>query len=220
MPLTRYYFKNAISAFFEMSRENAREILPPHLEPIELRHGLGVFALTAFDFSDSMVGPYQEIVLAVIVPPLIKPGGDIPKSAFYPFIVGTSTREAREHAIERWHLPHHMSDVAVEFTEADGRIEIRVREGDKPVLDFAINEYKWSSVNDLYQSFMISEMEKFKADIHMKGRFTEHEEETGDLTLHDHPMNKPLWAEEVATYPFRELWMRDGVQTFDELERI
>jgi hypothetical protein len=220
MPLTRYFFQNAVSAFFEMSRENAREILPPHLEPIELRHGLGVFSVTAFDFSNSMVGAYQEIVLAVIVPPIIKPRGDVPKSAFYPFIVGTSTKESREHAIERWHLPHHMSNVAVDFNESGGKVEIHVHESGKPILDFTANEHKWSSVNDLYQSFMISETDKFKADIHMKGRFSEHEEETGDLTLYDHAMCKQLRVEDIASYPFRELWMRDGVQTFDELERI
>ena len=37
--LTRYGFRDAISGFFEFPTENARRILPPHLEPVELHHG-------------------------------------------------------------------------------------------------------------------------------------------------------------------------------------
>jgi hypothetical protein len=60
----------------------------------------------------------------------------------------------------------------------------------------------------------------FKANIHMAGRFTEHEEETGELTLHDHPMCEKLRVDEIASYPFREMWMKDGLQTFEELDTI
>lgn len=219
MPLTRYHFRQAVSAFFEMSSDAGRDILPHHLEPLELRHSRGVFAVTAFDFVDSMVGSYQEIVLAVISPPLMK-GGVMPKSAFYPFIVGTSTQESREHAIERWHLPHYMTDIGVDFQESDGQVELKVFESKKPVLDFKVTEHAWSSVDHLYQCFTIDEDKRFKADIHMKGSFTEHEEEQGELTLYDHPLCEKILAADVESYPFRELWMKDGVQTFEELETI
>ena len=99
MSVTRYDFSQAVSAFYEMPTELTRVLLPRHLQPLEAHHGSSIFAVTAFDFTESMVGPYQEIVLAVIVPPLIEPGGDFPKSAFYPFLLGTSTAESRAHAI-------------------------------------------------------------------------------------------------------------------------
>lgn len=221
MPLTRYNFSNAVSAFFEMSSKAAGGILPPNLQPLEVKHDRGVFAVTAFDFTDSMVGTYQEIVLAVISPPIIKKGGDIPKSAFYPFLVGTSTAESREHAIERWHLPHHMADVAVDFdTSTGGKVNIAVHESGKPILDFSVTEHAWSSVDHLYQCFMVGEGARFKVDIHMRGEFTEHEEETGELNLFDHPMCEKLLSADVESYPFRELWMRNGVQVFEELETI
>ena len=118
--LTRYGFRDAISGFFEFPTENARRILPAHLEPVELHHGSSIFSMTAFDFTESMVGPYGEVVMSVIVAPLVKPGERLPKSAFYPYLVGTTTKAAREHAIERWHLPHWMEDVEMALRRASG----------------------------------------------------------------------------------------------------
>ncbi|HMB69313.1 MAG TPA: acetoacetate decarboxylase family protein, partial [bacterium] len=149
MPPTYYHFRNAVSAFFEMPAAAARKLLPAHLQPLELRHESGVLAITAFDFTESMVGAYQEIVLAVIVPPLAKPGGAFPRSAFYPFLLGTSTPESRAHAIERWHLPHHMAEIQMEFEEGDGKVDVAVREGAASILDLSVVQHDWSEVDHL-----------------------------------------------------------------------
>jgi len=220
MPVTKYHFSQAVSAFFEMDQQAAKACLPGHLEPMEPRHGLGIFAVTAFHFTDSMVGQYDEIVLAVITPPMVGPGGEMPRSAFYPFVVGTSTEASRSHAIERWHLPHYMSDVEVDFKDEGNKVDIRVHERDKPILDVTVAAHKWSNVDHLFQSFMTEGSGKFKADIHMAGKFTEHEEETGSLEIHPHAMTEQLINADVASYPFRELWMKDGVPTFAELETL
>lgn len=221
MPQTFYHFSHAVSAFFEMPTEAARALLPPHLQPLEVQHGSGVFALTAFDFTESMVGRYQEVVLAVIVPPLAKPGDPFPRSAFYPFRLGVTSPESRAHAMERWHLPHYMSDISLDFEETDGGILARCHEDGKPIIDLEVKNHQWSEVNHLYQSFMVNDEEAgLKVDIRMKGQFTEHEEELGKLTIHDHPMCEGLDPDEVSDRPFRELWMKDGVQVFEELETL
>lgn len=220
MPLTRYDFTQAVSAFFEMPTEFARPFLPGSLQALELHHGSSILALTAFDFTKSMVGPYQEVVLAIIVPPLVQSGGEFPKSAFYPFLLGTSTEESRQHAIERWHLPHYMADVGVDFAESDGVINVSVSEGDKPILDYSVTEHQWEEVDHLYQSFMVDDSGRYKVDIHMRGQFCEHEEERGSIEFHDHPMCANLDPAEVATFPFRELWMKQGHQLFEELETL
>ena len=220
MPLTKYGFKYAVSAFFEMSRDAAKRALPAHLEPMEVKHGLGVFAVTAFDFTQSEVGTYEELVLAVITPPILGVGGEFPRSAFYPFVVGTSTEASRLHAIERWHLPHYMADVRVEFEEKDGRMNVHAHEKGRPILDLEVSSHKWSKVNHLYQAFTVDNPRRFKADIHMQGDFTEHEEETGSIEIHPHPMCEPLLNADVASFPFRELWMKDGVQTFQPLQQL
>jgi hypothetical protein len=220
MPLTQYRFRQAVSAFFEMSRDAAKRALPAHLEPMEVKHGLGVFAVTAFDFTGSEVGTYEELVLAVITPPVLGVGGEFPRSAFYPFVVGTSTEASRLHAIERWHLPHYMSDIRVEFEEKDGQMKVHAHEKGRPVLDLAVSAHKWTKVNHLYQAFTVESPRKFKADIHMEGEFTEHEEESGEIVIHPHPMCEALLNADVASYPFRELWMKNGVQTFEELQTL
>jgi hypothetical protein len=46
---------------------------------------------------------------------------------------------------------------------------------------------------------------------------SEHEEENGSLTLHEHPMTAGLTIDDVNTYPFREQWYLTGLQTFEPL---
>ena len=220
MPPTQYRFRTAVSAFFEMPTELATGLLPAHLRPLELHHGSGIFAVTAFDFTESMVGAYEEIVLAVIVPPLVQPNQPFPKSAFFPFLLGTSTKASREHAIERWRLPHYMADVRVDFEEKDGALRVHVREGKTPILDLSVSSLKWEKADDLYQSFMVDPAAAYKVDIQMRGSFCEHEEERGKLVLHPHAMTDKLDADEIESVPFRELWMKDGMQTFEELETL
>ena len=69
---TYYGFQNCVGAFFEMPTSDARALLPSHLEPLEMQHTRSILALTAFEFTQSEVGEYEEIVLAVIVPPRLR----------------------------------------------------------------------------------------------------------------------------------------------------
>jgi hypothetical protein len=220
MPLTIYEFSEAINGFFEMPAEHARKLLPSHLPPLEKQHETAVFAVTAFDFTGSEVGHYQELVLAVIVPPVVESGGAFPQSAFHPFTVATSTKASREHAIERWHLPHYMADIGVDFAIDGDRISARAFEGERPILDISISAHRWEKVDHLYQCFMTDDSGRYKVDMNLQGDFTDHEEETGSLTLHDHPMTEALVDAEIESFPFREMWMRAGRQVFQELETL
>ena len=217
---TRYGYSNAISGFFEFPTENARRILPPHLEPVELHHGTSIFSMTAFDFTESEVGAYGEAVMSVIVSPLVKPGERLPKSAFYPYLVATTTKAARDHAIERWHLPHWMEDIEMSFARDGSRITAKVAAGGAPVAALTISDHSWNPVSHLYQSFMKNDAGAYLANILMEGDQSEHEEETGLLVLEDHPFNRDLVISDVYEIPFREIWMRSGSQTFDPLIQL
>jgi hypothetical protein len=215
--VTRYGYSNVIGGFFEFPTENARRILPAHLEPVEVHHGTSIFSLMAFDFTESMVGPYGEVVMAVIVSPLVKPGERLPKSAMYPYQVATTTKAARDHAIERWHLPHWMDDVAIAFEREGRNLTARIATAGEPVAELTVSDHSWSPVSHLYQSFMKDGDAAFLANILMEGQQSEHENETGKLVLHDHPFNRALQIADVYDVPFREQWMRDGQQLFDPL---
>jgi hypothetical protein len=220
LSLTRYRYRSAIGGFFEFPTENARRLLPRHLEPVEPHHGVSVFNMTAFDFSDSEVGAYGEVVMAVIVAPLIKPGEKHPHSAFYPYRVATTTQAARDHAIERWHLPHWMEDVEVRFEPAQGQLTARVSAGGEPVADLCITDHSWKPVAHLYQAFMFDETGSYLARITMEGEQSEHEEEAGRIQLYPHPFNRELALSDIYERPFRELWMREGVQSFEPLAQL
>src|SRR3954470_24437964 len=137
MEYTYYGFSNAVSAFFEMPTADARKLLPAHLQPLEVQHTRSILSVTAFRFTESMVGEYYEIVLSVIVPPRVETGRQLPKAAFFPFMVGRTTDASREHAIARWHLPHYMKAIQMEMTPGEGVMNVTVRDAGRKVLDMS-----------------------------------------------------------------------------------
>ena len=220
MDLTTYGFENAVGAFFEMPTGDARKILPAHLQPLEVQHQRSILAVTAFQFTESMIGAYDEIVLSVIVPPMVAPSRRLPKAAFYPFTVGVTTESSRRHAIERWHLPHYMNDLHMDFVQTEEKLAITVQDGEAPVLNLTVTDFPSEPARVLFNAFTMNKEERYRVNIFLDGSHGEHEEETGSLTLYRHAMTEPLTLDEVSQVPFREQWFHDGVQTFEELERI
>ncbi len=215
---TLYGYDFCVGGYFEMPTRDARKLLPKHLEPLEVMHERSILAITAFHFNESMVGEYDEIVLAAVVPPMVEPGKPLPKAAFFPFMVGTSTAESRAHAIERWRLPHYMKDVAIDFDESGDEMAVTVSdEGDK-ILEMVVTAHEnRSPAANLYTCFTVDPESKYKVDIVMEAVHNEHEEETGTLELFEHPMTEGLTLDEVNTYPFREEWYARGRQVFDPM---
>jgi hypothetical protein len=216
----QYHFRHAIGGFFEFPTANARKILPAHLHPVEPHHGQSVLSVMAFDFHKSMVGEYGELILSVLVMPRIAPGAPLPRSAFYPFLLGTTTKASRDHAIERWHLPHFMENIDLSFDEKPDSIAIAAAHGGKPIIDMNITQYDWEKVSHRYQSFMHDPAGSFMSTIIMESAFSENEEERGEIAVHKHAFTADIDRDGVNTTPFRELWMRDGLQTFHPLETL
>jgi hypothetical protein len=215
---TFYAYRMCVGAYFEMPTADARRLIPDHLQPLEVRHERSILAVTAFHFTESMVGPYHEVVLAVVVPPIVVPGKPLPKAAFFPFMVGTTSQESRAHAIERWHLPHYMNDLEITFEGEEEEVIVAVRDEGKPVLDLTVTDFEFGSTTNTYSCFTVDDKGRYKVNIFMEAPHTEHEEERGSLTLHEHPMTAGLTIDDVETYPFREEWYRSGMQTFERLE--
>ena len=191
-----------------------------HLQPLEVQHQRSILAVTAFQFTESMVGAYDEVVLSVIVPPMIDPSRPLPKAAFFPFQVGVTTASSRRHAIERWHLPHYMHDLQMEFVRTEEELAISVRNGSAPVLDVVMTHFPPEPARVLFNAFTMNDGERYRVNIFLDGPHGEHEEETGSLTLYPHAMTEPLTLDDVSQVPFREHWFHGGIQTFEELERI
>ena len=67
------------------------------------------------------------------------------------------------------------------MNEFDDRMEVEVRDDDKPVLDLLVTKHKYAPSKNLYNAFMVDadSDRKFKANIYMGAPHSEHEEETG-----------------------------------------
>ena len=214
---THYGFSICMGGYFEMPTADARKLLPAHLEPLEVQHERSILAITAFHFNESEVGEYDEVVLAVVVAPLVEPGRPLPKAAFFPFIVGPPTEASREHAIERWHLPHYMKDLDIDFVTRDGEVTLTVEDDGAPVLELTVTEFEFSPARNAYSCFTVDPASRYKVNIFMAAEHAEHEEEGGSLTLHEHEMTSGLTIDDVNTYPFREEWYKEGQQTFEPM---
>ena len=133
-----YRYREAANGFFEFPTENARAILPAGLQPVEPHHGQSVLAVTAFDFHESSVGSYREIVLSILVAPRILPGEPMPRAAMYPFQIATTTPASRQHGIEVWRLPHYMQDVEVDLRRSEWEIAVAVSQSGRPILNLTV----------------------------------------------------------------------------------
>jgi hypothetical protein len=60
----------------------------------------------------------------------------------------------------------------------------------------------------------------YSSTIEMAGQFSENEEERGGIVIHSQAMTNLLTDWEVDVTPFRELWMRNGLQTFHPLQQL
>ena len=219
----RYLYRDAINGFFEIPTENARAILPHGLQPVEPHHGMSILTVTAFEFHDSAVGPYREIALSVIVAPRIQHGEPMPRAAMFPFLVGTSTPEARAHGIEVWHLPHLPNDLDVRFDRTEGGVTVTAAEGGRPILTMRVTDgggVAWEPVEHRYQTFMNDAAGAYISPLVMAGPFMEHEDERGSLLLHSHLFTRAIDLDGVNTTPFREQWMRDGVESIYPLQTL
>lgn len=218
-----YQYQDAVNGFFEFPTDNARTLLPPGLQPIEPHHGQSVLAVTAFEFHESMVGAYREVVLSVLVSPRIFHGEPMPRAAMYPFMVGTTTPESRKHGMEQWLLPHYPRDLDVQIERGDGIIEVAAKDGTKPVLTLTVTETReapWQTVEHRYQTFSLDASGLFLSPLLMSGPFLEHEEERGGVVLHDHPFSASVDRDAVTTTPFREQWMKQGTETIFPLQAL
>lgn len=215
-----YRFRHSIAGFFEFPTQNAQKLLPPHLQPIEPHHGQSVLSVMAFDFNGSMVGEYGELIMSVLVAPRLEKGQPLPRSAFYPVLLGTTTKASREHAIEKWHLPHFMDDIDLKWTPGPHQIDVAASHKGVPIVDLRITDYGWEDVNHRYQAFTTDASGSYMATIIMQAQFSENEEERGSVRFGSHEFTSMLDKDNVNTTPFRELWMKDGLQTFHPLEQI
>jgi len=224
MQVVRYHFSTGINCVFEIPTGVALKFLPAGVQPVEIVHGTSLIGITMFDFNESPVGPYQELVISLYVSPRMGIMEQHPHAGVFPLVVASTHQLARDHAIDLWHLPHFNEDIYIEFSEsADGRqITGKVLcHLDQPILEMTISQSgKWNPAYQAYQSFQRDETGAYIGIMDMKGQLSEHEENTGTLKMYQHRLFDGLNLSAMDTMPLREMWMKDGVESYHELVAI
>lgn len=218
MSVGRYQFRTGVSAFFEMATRDALAVLPTYLQPIEVRHQRSVLSVTAFLFDESDVGPYTELMFSVVVPPMVREWGRHAKAGFYPFLAATSSEEARDRRRERLHFPYLDQNIDAQFIESGDRLRVRAWGEGNPIVDFSVTQGAWESTSHLLQGFSVCGDQRFRTTVQISGEYTVHENEKGSMTLFPHEFTAALLTTEVAAYPFREHWFKNGTEVFHTLE--
>ena len=219
-----YNIPNGIHGLFQLPTEVATRLLPENAKPIEAMHGRSVVGITLFEFSGSNItlAPYVELVISLYVVPKLGIMEDHPHAAVYPLSVASSNQQARNHAIDLWHLPHYMEDIGLKFTESeDGKHMtglISCTNGE-PIVELAVSKgSEWGPMFQAYQSFQHDETGEYIGILDMQGTMTEHEEGTGNLVInHEHRFFKDLDLTELDPTPMREMWLKNGQETYHRL---
>jgi len=215
--MNRYIFRAAIGAYFHVDTNIVRSWLPNGLVPLEARPGHSVFALTSFDFIDSEVGPYAEVVLSVLVPPFASRNGDLPHAATFPIVLLTTTAASAAHNGERWYLPGFERPMKIELLQAEDRRILRVSDEGKPLLTLSVKRNGAAPTSRLFQVFTTNKGVLHRANVRFIGDLDEHQDETGHLELFPHAVTDRLSNALLDDLPIVEQSMDSGEEQYADV---
>lgn len=141
-----YYDNMALSVVYTAPLERLRALLPDsRYEPLRLTGRSGLLAITAFNYRDTDIAPYNELSIAVL---LEKPGlGGFPplgllrqnwQQAFHAFVVElpVTTEIARRGGVELYNYPKFLADI--DFTDHGDRVSCRLGEKGREILTLTV----------------------------------------------------------------------------------
>lgn len=215
--MTRYGFRSGLGGLFHADARKAAALLPEGLTLVESHPGLGVLVVNIFDFDASEVGPYQELVVSLVVLPWAPRGEPLPFSAVFPVLLATNTDASREHAAERWRLPKLDRCLSIEVDlGADSRVVV-VRDERQTLLRLRVTGTKLVETRRTYQCFSADTQHLYRVPIEIVGALSEHEDERGHLELGDHPLAATIAPLLDDPIPFCEQCIGTGEERFGEL---
>lgn len=140
-PVLYYDFRFA-NCIFTAKIDRLKQILPhPQFVPIQIWPGTGLLNITAFEYRDTSIGPYNEVAIGVPVnfPPagfLGKHSGlSIMSKSIYPVYIyqlPVTTEVARDGGVYFYNYPKFVAEI--DFQDRDDFLEITLKEKDDLIL--------------------------------------------------------------------------------------
>ena len=137
-----YYDLRCITAIFTAGTKALRKLLPhPNFKPIEIWPGRGMLGITAFEYRDTSIGPYNEI--AITIPIKFPPGFVFPglaaismmrKNVFPVYIhhLPVTTDIALKGGIYFWNYPKFLAEIT--FQDKGEDLDVTLKENGKLIL--------------------------------------------------------------------------------------
>ena len=137
-----YYDLRCITSIFTARTDRLKKLLPhPNFRPIEMWPGIGMLGISAFEYRDTSIGPYNEI--AVAIPIKFPPGFTMPglsalsmmrKNIFpvYIFHLPVTTEIALNVGIHFWNYPKFLADIV--FQDRGDNVEVTLKQNEELIL--------------------------------------------------------------------------------------
>lgn len=202
------------------TKKMAKLINCPGVVPAEIFWGKSLLSITLFDFSESPVGPYTELVFAT--PILYKPKIRIPlvplikdqifkKYNLFVFDIIQSTEMAIKHGNILTGYPHNPNLIDVTFEESKKDINVRSYGDSKSIIDIQLNKpRKEKLIEESYFTYFIKENSpyKIKMDIYAIGGNVK----INKLSLGDHKLAELIENLSISYKPFQARYSRDVIE--------
>jgi hypothetical protein len=137
-----YYDFRYITSIFTAKTGKLKKLLPhPNFRPIEMWPGTGMLAITAFEYHDTSIGPYNEISISIPVkfpPAFVFPGvtaiSMMRKNIFHVYIhhLPVTTEIALKGGIYFWNYPKFLAGIT--FRDEGENLEVTLKENARLIL--------------------------------------------------------------------------------------
>lgn len=141
-----YYDSKSLNALFLAPQNRLKALLPSaRMHPIRVTPGRGIVAISAMEYQDNDLGPYNEVAVSIpftldratpLFTGILRKSPEVPK--LYIRHLPVTTEIARAAGVEFAGYPKFLANIT--FEKRDGWITCRLAEGDQHILTLAGRE--------------------------------------------------------------------------------
>ena len=161
-----YYDFRFVSCNFTTKTNLLKRLLPhPNFKPVEIWPGVCTLGITAFEYLDTSIGPYNEIAIAVPIkfpPSLVIPGISLlsmlksNKVSLYIHHLPVTTEIAYKGGVYFYNYPKFLSEIT--FNEKNDNIEVILKQNNMLILKLNAKKLPLKfSTNFQYHTYSIKE---------------------------------------------------------------